>query len=245
VEGKDLRIRHYPESRMGDFIDGDGTLAFYLRVNELVEPGHTVLDVGCGRGAFLESEVRMIRLLRNFRGRCARVMGIDVHPAAADHPALDEFRRIEGKDWPVETASVDVAVADFVVEHLHDPDAFFAEAARVLRRGGALCLRTTNRWGYVSVLSRLVPERLHARLLKVAQPSRASHDVFPAHYSCNTVPALRRMLSRHGFDAVVYGHEADPSYLSFSPLLYRLAVLHRRLAPSPLRLTLFAFARRR
>ena len=45
---------YYPESRSGTFTDVDGTIAFYLRVNGLVDSESVILDVGCGRGAFAE-----------------------------------------------------------------------------------------------------------------------------------------------------------------------------------------------
>jgi hypothetical protein len=42
----------------------------------------------------------------------------------------------------------------------------------------------------------------------------------------------------------VYTYEAEPSYLSFSPLAYYLGVLHQRHAPKGVRLALFAFAQK-
>lgn len=47
---RDYMGLYYPESRFGGFTDVDGTVAFYTRVQSLVEAGSVVLDVGCGRG---------------------------------------------------------------------------------------------------------------------------------------------------------------------------------------------------
>jgi len=74
------------------------------------------------------------------------------------------------------------------------------------------------------------------------QPARRAEDVFPTYYRCNTIWRLRRMLVRQGFDGVVYGYEAEPSYLNFSKLAYSLGVLHQKFAPSIVRPALFAFA---
>lgn len=74
----------------------------------------TVLDVGAGR----EPDARADETL-------------DIRPPA-DHVAdlTDE--------WPIETDSIGCVIASHVVEHLDDPAHFFAEAGRVLVRGGTL-----------------------------------------------------------------------------------------------------------
>jgi SAM-dependent methyltransferase len=240
-----LQERHYPESRFGDFTDVDGTIAFYVRVDELLPPDGVALDVGCGRGTQGDDPIRTSRSLRTLRGRCRRVIGLDVDAEAAANPFVDEFRAIEGDRWPVETGSVDLCVADFVLEHVDDPERFVAESARALRPGGHLCVRTINAWSYLGLASRLVPNRLHPRLLGRVQPARRADDVFPVRYRCNSLRRLRAVLDRHGFDAAVYGYEAEPDYLAFSPLAYRLGVWHERLAPSAIRVGIHAFARRR
>lgn len=239
-------LRFHPEARFGGFTDIDAAIAFYLRVRELLEPDAIALDIGCGRGTQADDPVRVRRDLRILKGHCRRVIGIDVDPAAADNPFVDEYRPIPpGGRWPLDDASVDLAVADFVVEHVEDPDAFFGEAARVIRPGGHLCIRTINKRSYVGLGSRLVPNRLHAAVLGRTHGGRPEEDVFPTVYRANTVPVLRRALEAHGFDAVVYGLESEPSYLSFSTLTYALGLAHRRLAPNRLRVGLFAFAERR
>jgi SAM-dependent methyltransferase len=237
-----LRERFYPEERFGGFTDVDGAITFYMRVCELLPPDGVALDVGCGRGTQGEDPVRTRRDLRILRGRCRQVIGIDVDAAAAVNPFIDEFRVIApGAPWPVESNSIDLCLADFVVEHVEDPDAFVAECARVLRLGGALCIRTVNVNSYLGLASRLLPGRLHARALLKVQPERRSDDVFPTRYRANTRKTLSATLSRHGFDAAVYGYEAEPGYMAFSALAYRAGVLHARYAPKALRVGLLAF----
>jgi SAM-dependent methyltransferase len=224
----------------------DSTIAFYLRVGALLSPHDVVADVGCGRGTHAEEPTPLHRDLRDLRERCARVIGLDVDPAAAANRAIDEFRLIADPDrWPLRTGGVDLVLADFVLEHVDDPDAFLAEAARALRPGGHLCLRTINAYSYVGLAARLVPAALHRRVLARAQPDRAARDVFPTAYRCNTPGRLRAALERHGFDAAVVARDAEPAYLTAAPLLYRLGLLHGRLAPAALRVGLLAYARRR
>jgi SAM-dependent methyltransferase len=231
--------RWYPERRFGGFTHVDGTVAFYTRVNGVLEPSSVVLDFGCGRGAATEDAVPWRRQLQTLRGKCARVIGADVDPAAATNPTIDEFHLIENGRAPLPDGSVDVCISDFVLEHVQDIDLFFSECARVLKPGGFLFIRTPNVWNYMGIASRLVPNRLHTRVLDRVQPDRKKEDVFPTVYRCNSVRKLRRALQAHGFEGVVQTHEPEPAYLSFSGFVF-----HQRHAPRPFRRMLFAFARK-
>jgi SAM-dependent methyltransferase len=240
----DLKTVFYPETRFGGFTDVDSTVVFFTRVNALVGKDAVVLDVGCGRGAAAQDKVELRRNLRTFKGRCRRVIGIDVDDAGSANPFLDEFRRIEGGRWPLDDGSIDVAVVDNVLEHVPDPDIFFSECRRVIKPGGYLCIRTPNVFSYFGVAAKLFRGRAHDKVLKAAQKERSHEDVFPAVYRCNSRGKLRSMLVRNGFDACVYGYEAEPSYFSFSSLAYFLGVVHQRFSPRACRIVLFAFARR-
>lgn len=239
-----LKEDFYPESRFGGFSDVDGTLAFYLRVNALLQPDFQVLDVGCGRGAYGDDPITLRRELRILKGKVRKVMGLDVDPAAGSNPFVDNFYLLDGPRWPVEDASQDLVLSDHVLEHLAQPESFFSEANRVLRPGGLICLRTTNAWSYVALASRLVPNRMHARLLDKVKAGQNEADVFPTLYRCNTLPKIRAQLRRCALEGLAYGYAPEPSYLSFSRLAYRLGVLYGRLAPRFLQPVLFIFARK-
>jgi ubiquinone/menaquinone biosynthesis C-methylase UbiE len=168
---------------------------------------------------------------------------MDVDPAASVNPFVDEFRLLaEGGNWPVAADSINCVIADFVLEHLPQPELFFGEANRALNKGGFLCARTPNKWGYVALAARVIPKSAHSRVLSKAQPDRKENDVFPAFYRCNTVTTLRKYLHNYGFQGVVYGFEAEPSYLNFSQLTYRLGTVVHRILPNRLRSSLFVFA---
>ena len=243
-----LNLEHfYPESRFGGFSDIDGTIAFYSRVNALVRADSTVLDIGCGRGRAAEDPVVFRRELQAFKGKCARVIGIDVSPSGGDNKNIDEFRLISGlrSRWPVDDASTDLCLADSVLEHIEDPDFFFSECRRVTKPGSYVCLRTPNARSYVGVATRLIPNRFHSHILIKVQPDRKDEDVFPTFMACNTRGRVRRMLSKYGFDHYVYAYDAEPSYLAFSRLAFALGVFVRRLTPGAFRTALFGFGRRR
>ena len=236
--------RFYTESSFGGFTRVDGTVAFYLRVNALLTPQSVVVDVGCGRAEYADDPVETRLRLRTLRGKCAAVIGLDADPGAVTNPFVDEFRLLNGPRWPVETGSVDLCLADNVVEHVSDPDTFFAECGRVTRPGGHLCVRTPNSLGYATLAARTIPNPLHAAILRRVQPDRHSADVFHTYYRCNSARRLRESLVRHGFQAAVYAHGGEPAYLSFFPALYAAGVWWAAKAPAALQSTLFAFARR-
>jgi SAM-dependent methyltransferase len=243
VSRNGLLARFYPESRFGGFSDIDGTVAFYQRVNVLLEPGFVVVDFGCGPGDYGNDAVRLRLGLRSLRGKVRKVIGLDVDPRGAGNPFVEEFRLIaDGQRWPVESGAADMVLCDNVIEHLERPEWFFAEAQRVLRPGGYLAIRTPNVLSYVGLASRFIPNHWHMRVLRTVQPGRLG--AYPTVYRCNTVWRLRRMLAEYGFDGVAYGYEAEPSYLNFSKVAYAAGVLHQKLAPGFVRPAIFAFARR-
>ncbi len=238
----DLMSRYYPEIRFGGFTDIDGTVVFYTRVNSFITADSVVLDVGCGVGAYKNDQSATRRNLRIMKGRCRKIIGLDVDPKARGNPFLDEFRLLDEGAWPVDTGSVDVCIADSVLEHVADPGRFFSECNRVLRKGGRLFLRTPNVWSYFGLFSRLVPDRFHHGFLARIRHPRAESDVFPTYYRCNSTRKLRKFLRAHDFDLCVYAYEPEPRYLSFSRILFMMGVLHQRFAPRFIKPVIFGFA---
>ena len=184
------------------------------------------------------------RELKILKGKVQKVIGLDIDPAAEENPYIDEFYLLRGDVWPLQDNSVDLCISDAVLEHLERPEFFFSECARVLKRGGYLAIRTANAWNWVSICGRIIPNKWHSKVLAKVQPQRKEVDVFPTLYKCNTIPKIRRMLDKYGFEHVVYGYEAEPSYLGFSRFAYWLGTLHQRFAPGFLRPAIFVFARK-
>jgi len=240
-----LLARIYPESSFGGFTRLDGMVAFYSRVQALVRPGDLVLDIGCGRGGWNEDPSDYRRRLHDLRGERRLVIGIDVDVAAARNPGINEFRQIKDlRRWPIADMSVDLAVSDYVLEHVQDPASFLAEAWRVLKPGGHLCVRTPNAFGYVALAARMIPSRLHARIVSAVQERRQEEDVFPTVYRCNTRRKMRQQLSDRGFECCVLTMDAEPGYAAFSGLAFRALALVTPLFPPMFRSTLYAFARK-
>lgn len=235
----------YPETAFGGFSNVDGTIAFYTRIQSLLTPDAIALELGCGRGLHEDDPCDYRRNLRVLKGRCKKVIGIDVDQGAGTNRFIDEFRLIEDTShWPVEDGSIHLIACDYVLEHVVDPAAFFREVDRVLGPGGYLCLRTPNAWSYIAIASRLIPNRLHTRVLNVAQKGRQERDVFPTVYRCNSRRRIRRALAQQHMKAVVCLVEAEPAYFTFSRLAFRMATFWHRYMPATFRSTLLVYAQK-
>lgn len=240
-----IQNRMYPETRVGGFSRVDGNIEFYQRVTSLLLPEMTVLDFGAGRGAFLDDDVPYRRNLANFHGRVGRVIGVDIDDAVVDNPSLDMAHVVhEGQPIPIADATVDLVVSSFVFEHVRDPAWVAAELGRVLRPGGWICARTPNKWGYIGVSARLVPNILHVAMLKKLQPTKPAADTFPTAYRLNTRRDLATYFPPEHYEHVIYTKDTEPAYFGHSVAAWRGAQLLFRLTPPALGATLYVFIRK-
>lgn len=240
-----LEKRMFREAQATGFPHIDQEVAFYTQVAALLRPEDTVLDFGAGRGAWYYDEPSHFRRwIQNFRGRCAHVDGCDVDPVVLENETLDAAKLIApGKPLPYEDDRFDLVIARYVFEHLEDPDGVAAELLRVTKPGGWICAITPNKWGYVALVARLVPNLLHTRALRFIQPHRKAADVFPTAYRLNTPRAVRRHFGR-GADVFHYSTSAVPSYHFGSVAMFRLLRLVHRLTPPPLDVGMRFFIRK-
>lgn len=116
--------------------------AYYLALNDYVEDGDAVLDVGCGLGYGLD----LLAI------KASAVTGIDVDPKAiawcrerdeGRNPRLAGLHVYDGDRLPFEDDSFDVVTSVDVIEHVPDYHAFLRELVRVARR--AVVVSTPNR----------------------------------------------------------------------------------------------------
>lgn len=235
-----------PEIAAGGYARDNGGIQFFSRVNALLKPGMTVIDLGAGRGTVFHSGIDgYYERLARLQGKVARVIGLDVDDAIKDHPHLDERHVIApSAPFPVASNSVDVVVADWVLEHVADPANFAAEIERVLKPGGWLCARTPNRWGYVGIGARLIPNTLHTKLLNRLWPERHDVDVFPVTYRLNSQADIRRYFPKDRWRNCSYMFNATPRYASTSKLLFRLVELYQAMVPKGLKTDFLIFVQR-
>jgi SAM-dependent methyltransferase len=100
----------------------------------LPPPGRCTLDIGCGEG----------RLLRDLKRLGHQVIGIDTSPtlvaAARERDPSIDIRVADAVALPLGDASADLAIAFMSLHDINELSAAVREAARVLCRGGHLCL---------------------------------------------------------------------------------------------------------
>jgi SAM-dependent methyltransferase len=223
--------------------DFNSVVPFLGVAHALAAEARVVLEVGCGRGATADED--HARPFADLRGPGRRVIGIDVDPVGDHNPMIDEFRLIDGTQrWPVQDGEVDLAVSDWVLEHVADPPAFVAELTRALRPGGAFVARTVSRYSPLSIGARAVPNARHARVLGRLQPTRQERDVFPTKYLMNTRRDLARLLDAD-YDWAVANRAGLEQYLLPWPRLARVAATAEPRLPKALRSTLVLYARKR
>jgi SAM-dependent methyltransferase len=107
--------------------------ARYLDPVSSATPPRTLLDLGCANGEFP----------RFMAARGWRVEGVETSDTShriSDFPVYtQEFQNI-----PVHQPSYDAVTAWAVLEHVHDPMAYFRKASLVLKQGGLLVFVVTN-----------------------------------------------------------------------------------------------------
>lgn len=235
--------RLYPEIAAGGFSRENKNLEFYSRVNALLTPESVVVDFGAGRGGFMDEPDSYLRRLRLFRGRVARVIGVDIDPVVEQNPSVDQAIVWQpGSPIDLPDASVDVVVSDFTFEHIDEPEIVAAELDRIVRPGGWICARTPNRWGYIAIGASLVPNRWHARALKRLQPGqRAERDVFPTRYRMNTRGVIRRLFPEPRWAVYAYTMNGEPVYFGRSRVLIYGVYAVSRLLPQRLGSTYLFF----
>jgi SAM-dependent methyltransferase len=204
-------------------------------LDAVLAPGARVLDAGCGRRTRLAAR----------RDRIAELVGVDLTASGGEaNSGLDRF--VVGDlctRLPFENACFDVVYANFVVEHLDDPQAAFRECRRVLRTDGALILVTSNRANPLLTLARLAPRRARVAI-KSAGAGVAERDVIPVRYRANTPWRLRALLGRARFEPVQVVYVATlHRYVERSAFLVPVLRALEHCLPPPLRSTIVAWYR--
>ncbi|MBX9758775.1 MAG: class I SAM-dependent methyltransferase [Beijerinckiaceae bacterium] len=191
---------------------------FRERILRTLTPGAMLLDVGAGAGVVKQMD---------FRGRAARVCGVDLDPRVTENPFLDEGRLADAGRIPYDDATFDVAFADNVMEHLDEPALVFAEIARVLKPGGTLLFKTPNRTHYMPAIARATPHRFHQLVNR--RRGRKEMDTFPTRYRANSPRQVAALAAATGFAIESIDRiEGRPEYMRISGPTYMLGAAYER-----------------
>ena len=187
------------------------------RLLSLARRGMTILDGGCGHSA---------PTLAGLRSSGARLIGIDRVPLAPQ----EGLELIEGDlaGIPLPDHSVDLLYSRSVMEHVTDPEAVYAEAWRILKPGGRWIFLTANRWDYVSLVARIVPNRLHAPIVRAFE-GRDRHDVFPTASPTTDFRQITNHAERAGFRIDCFERLSQyPAMFHNLPALFFFASLYEK-----------------
>jgi ubiquinone/menaquinone biosynthesis C-methylase UbiE len=193
---------------------------FEARVEQCLAGGDKVLlDAGCGR---------TVPVLRKYMGRAARLIGVELVDFTDVPPGIETHNADLGK-LPLPDASVDVIMSRSVFEHLTDPETVYREFTRVLKPGGRIVFLTANMWDYGTLVARLVPNRFHARVVKVVE-GRPEEDTFPTAYKTNTRSDVGRLAAGVGLRVESFEYLSQyPNYLLFNGVLFAIGTAYEKL----------------
>jgi 2-polyprenyl-3-methyl-5-hydroxy-6-metoxy-1,4-benzoquinol methylase len=168
-----------------------------------------ILDVGCGTGALL---ARLHTL--GFKHLC----GIDIDPPEALPGITFVPCDLDNFNTPLDAASVDLAVAVEVVEHVENIGGLLQELSRLLSPDGLILLTTPN--------VHSVEARLRFLLASHLKQFDAIGD--PTHVTPIFLFPFTRILKRHGFSIIdASGYPQDGSSPTSRLSLRMLAKLAR------------------
>jgi ubiquinone/menaquinone biosynthesis C-methylase UbiE len=193
------------------------------RLEELITPSASLLEVGCGRTA---------PTLSKFKGRADNLNGVDLVNFAYDDP---ELHLVNGSVTDLRSFvdnSIDLAYSRSVMEHIEDPLAAFHELYRVLKVGGYWVFLTPNRYDYASIIASLVPNSMHSIIVRITE-GRDEIDTFPTYYRANSKRAITKLCQQTGFELEHFERLTQyPSYLCFSRVFFWIGSQYERLIRS-------------
>ena len=104
--------------------------------NKYLQGGGKLLDVGCGRGEYLNA----------FSNLGYETAGVDISAKSVelspDHPV--KVANLEQEPMPYEADSFDVVFSKSVIEHIHEPVIFLEQMYSALKPGGTAIIMTPS-----------------------------------------------------------------------------------------------------
>jgi SAM-dependent methyltransferase len=147
-----------------------------------------VLDIGCGHGFHGELELQ-----RSLAVAGGRFIGVEPDQEITPPPFFTELHRCTFEQAPLAPDSVQVAYAVFVLEHIHDPAAFWKRLYACLAPGGVFWGFTVDRRHWFSVISQLA-EALRLKGLYMTRlrgrRTQDRYEDYPVFYRANSPRAI-------------------------------------------------------
>lgn len=129
----------YATDRMVHHLDESARNRLAAQYGKLLQPGDKLLDLMAG----WESHLPQPLPLSEVHGLGMNANEMDANPRIT-HPRTADLN--QDPTLPYADHEFDAVVCSLSVEYLVEPEAVFAEAARVLKPGGVLAVAVSNRW---------------------------------------------------------------------------------------------------
>ena len=180
----------------------------------------TILDIGAGR------ESQYVPLIRDRAEKY--LIGMDVDGGEISrNKALDRAIVADAcAPFDLPPASVDLALAKSVVEHLPDVQQFLRNVHQVLAPQGRLVVFFPGRNAPFAIINRILPESVKDRLLNALVPGHDGIVGFKTYYDNTVYSAFSAALQSTGFvkedERVSY---FSSSYFAFFLPVYAMSLL--------------------
>lgn len=203
---------------------------YFERIEQHLLPGMNWLDVGCGRKLVYHWLPDAEELEAKLKAKPARLVGIDPDLAALrDNVSLTDLLLAGAEALPFADDSFELVTSNMVFEHIAHPLPVLRELNRVMCPGARLIIFTPNVWDFVSIAARIIPNRLHPRLVSWFEGRNAA-DVYPTQFKFNHPPEIRGQLSQTGFRTLSIEYLEHHDIFGHHPFIGRMEQLWHRLA---------------
>jgi SAM-dependent methyltransferase len=150
----------------------------------------TVLDIGCGKGFDLE-----VPLQRSIARVAGRYIGVEPDESVVQEPFFSEVHHCILEEAHLPPASIHLAFAVMVLEHIPDPARFWRKVHEVLVDGGIFLGFTVDARHWFPWAS-LLADRLRLRDLYLTRlhgkRGEDRYENYPVYYRTNTPAAVHR-----------------------------------------------------
>jgi SAM-dependent methyltransferase len=189
--------------RFGYYLPSD----FYeATVDKHVFEGSAWVDVGGGRTIFPENP----KLANLLASRCSLVVAVDPSDNVYENRTVHQRVRCSIEDYQPEHR-FDLATLRMVAEHVADPGKVISSIHRLLRPGGIAIVLTVNLHSPITLVSRLVPQRLHYPVKNLFWGGEEK-DTFPTQYKMNTRRTLKHLFEQHDFYEHAFSYLDDVAF---------------------------------
>ncbi|MEM9077500.1 MAG: class I SAM-dependent methyltransferase [Bacteroidota bacterium] len=192
---------------------------FRQEILNFIGPDKVILDIGAGRGRILEM---------NFKDLGKKVYGVDPTNEIFENPLIDKAYVGVGDSMPFfENDYFDVVFCDNVLEHVENPEAFYKEVSRVLKKNGIFLAKTPNKYHYMPLIASFTPTSFHRFYNKLR--GRDFSDTFPTFYRANSRKAYEKHAAASGLELLPLKYcSGRPEYLRIFFLTYLLGILYEK-----------------